>query len=128
MARNLKILSIDDDLINLKLINTMLKKSNKVDEIVEASNGLDALNILDQRDDIDMVLLDIKMPVMDGIEVLSTLKAKGLTDKIAIVVITTDETRKAQALDNGAYDFLTKPVRKEDIEKRIDQIYQLVNQ
>jgi len=128
MARMLKVLSIDDDLINLKLIKVMVGKSGKVDEVVEASNGLDALNILDQRDDIDLVLLDIKMPVMDGIEVLSTLKAKGVTDKIAIIVITTDETRKAEAMDNGAYDFLTKPVRKEDLETRVDQIYQLVNQ
>jgi len=128
MAKLLKVLSIDDDLINLKLIKVMVGKSDKVEEVVEASNGLDALNVLDQRDDIDLVLLDIKMPVMDGIEVLGTLKAKGVTDKIAVVVITTDETRRAEAMDNGAYDFLTKPVRKEDLDSRIEQIYQLANQ
>ena len=87
MAKMLKVLSIDDDLINLKLIKAMVGKSGKVDEVIEASNGLDALNILDQRDDIDLVLLDIKMPVMDGIEVLSTLKAKGVTDKLSHDII-----------------------------------------
>ncbi len=128
MAKKLKVLSIDDDFINLKLIKMMVGKSDKVEEVIEASNGLDALNVLDQRDDIDLVLLDIKMPVMDGIEVLTTLKAKGLTDKIAVIIITTDETRKAEAMDSGAYDFLTKPVRKEELDSRVEQIYQLTNQ
>lgn len=69
MEKKLKILTVDDDFINLKLISSMLKRNANIDTIVEATNGLDALNLLKSEGNIDLILLDIKMPIMDGIEI-----------------------------------------------------------
>lgn len=77
MEKQLKILAVDDDFINLKLISSMLRKNEKVGAIIEATNGLDAINLLKTQGDIDLVLLDIKMPVMDGIEFLTNIQSMG---------------------------------------------------
>ncbi|MFV0480871.1 MAG: PleD family two-component system response regulator, partial [Campylobacteraceae bacterium] len=67
MSKKLKVLSVDDDFINLKLVNVLLKKNPNILSIVEAKNGLEAIDILKSTSDIDLILLDIKMPVMNGI-------------------------------------------------------------
>ncbi|OHE07965.1 MAG: response regulator receiver protein, partial [Sulfurimonas sp. RIFOXYB2_FULL_37_5] len=97
MEKRLKILAVDDDFINLKLISSMLKRNINVDTIVEATNGLDALNLLKMEANIDLILLDIKMPVMDGIEFLTNLQSMPEFQKLPVIVLTTDETRKNEA-------------------------------
>ncbi|MDR0579871.1 MAG: response regulator [Campylobacteraceae bacterium] len=127
MAKKLKILSVDDDFINLKLINVMLKKNPNVAEVLEAKNGAEALDVLKARPDIDMVLLDIKMPIMDGIQFLVTIHSHSMQElkNIPIVVLTTDDTRKYEALEKGAHDFLIKPIREHDLFEKIQKITQL---
>ena len=114
MQKQLKILAVDDDFINLKLISSMLRKNDNVGIIIEATNGLDAINLLKTQGDIDLVLLDIKMPVMDGIEFLTNIQSMLEFKKIPIIVLTTDETRKNEAFEHGAFDFLVKPIREND--------------
>jgi len=76
MQRNdLIILAVDDDMINLKLLKSMLGKSGKVKEVIEAKNGSDAIGHLKSRDDIDLILLDIIMPIMGGIDMLKVVRA-----------------------------------------------------
>ncbi|MDR2341905.1 MAG: response regulator [Campylobacteraceae bacterium] len=125
MAKKLKILSVDDDFINLKLINVMLKKNPNVVEVLEAKNGAEALDVLRLRPDVDMVLLDIKMPVMDGIQFLVTIHSMQELKNIPIVVLTTDDTRKYEALEKGAHDFLIKPIREHDLFEKVQKITQL---
>lgn len=125
MEKKLKILAIDDDFINLKLIGSMLKKNSNVDTIVEATNGLDALGILKTQGDVDLILLDIKMPVMDGIEFLTNLQSMPDFSKLPVVVLTTDETRKNEAFDNGAFDFLVKPIRESELSAKIQKVCDL---
>ncbi|MDR0666602.1 MAG: response regulator [Campylobacteraceae bacterium] len=124
--KKLKVLSVDDDFINLKLVNVMLKKNPNVACVIEASNGLEALNVLKREQDIDMVLLDIKMPVMNGIEFLANLRSQGLKN-MPIIVLTTDETKKYEALENGAHDFLVKPLREPELSEKILKIAQLLD-
>jgi putative two-component system response regulator len=126
MAKKLKILSVDDDFINLKLINLMLKKNPNISEVIEAENGLDALNLLKKVTDVDMVLLDIKMPVMDGIEFLVNIRSDQELKNIPIIVLTTDDTRKYEALENGAHDFLIKPIREHELSEKIQKVAQLL--
>ncbi len=116
---HLKILAVDDDMINLKLLKSMLRKSDTIDEIIEASNGADALAILKERPDIDIVLLDIIMPIMGGIEMLKVLRADDSFKAIPVIVLTTDETKKGEALESGANDFLMKPIREKDVISKI---------
>ncbi|MGE4472525.1 MAG: response regulator, partial [Sulfuricurvum sp.] len=73
--KKLKVLAVDDDMINLKLLKTMLMKTPNVSQVVEAKNGADAIGVLKSQDDIDIILLDIIMPVMGGIEMLKVIRA-----------------------------------------------------
>ena len=116
---NLVVLAVDDDIINLKLLKSMLLKTGKVKEVVEAKNGSDAIGVLKSREDVDLILLDIIMPIMNGIEVLKVVRADDSLRQLPIIVLTTDETKKAEALDHGANGFLTKPIRNDDLIRQI---------
>ena len=116
MRDNLIILAVDDDMINLKLLKSLLMKSGHVTEVIEAKNGNEAVDILKHRQqEIDLVLLDIIMPIMNGIEVLQVVRADDNLRQVPIIVLTTDETKKGEALEFGANSFLMKPIRKDDL-------------
>lgn len=116
---DLIVLAVDDDIINLKLLKSMLLKTGKVKEVIEAKNGSDAIGVLKSREDIDLILLDIIMPIMNGIEVLKVVRADDSLRQLPIIVLTTDETKKTEALDHGANGFLTKPIRNDELLKQI---------
>ena len=119
IKNDLVVLTVDDDLINLKLLKSMLTKSGNVKEVIEARNGSDAIGELKSRDDIDLILLDIIMPIMGGIDMLKVVRADDNLRQLPIIVLTTDETKKAEALECGANGFLMKPIRNEDLLKKI---------
>ena len=122
MSKLLTILTVDDDMINLKLLKSMLKKTESASEIIEAGNGAEAINILKSRTDIDLILLDIVMPVMNGIEMLKIVRADNSLKKVPIIVLTTDETKKAEAIEFGADGFLMKPIRAIDLKDKIAEV------
>ncbi len=126
MNRGLKILAVDDDLINLKLIHSMLKSNPDVAEIIEAKDGLDAINKVKDSDNIDLILLDIKMPIMDGIEFMENISSMVDKKNIPIIVLTTDETKKHQAFESGAFDFLLKPIREHSLYEKISKVKNLL--
>lgn len=117
----LKVLVVDDDFINRKLIQTLLKKSPKVTEIIEAENGSDALDKMKKDPSINLILLDIMMPVVDGIEFLKIFRSDMSNAHIPVIVLSTDDTRKTEVFDNGANDFLRKPVMQDKLYEKIDQ-------
>jgi len=120
--KNMTVLAVDDDMINLKLLRSMLMKTGNVAEVVEAKNGSDAIGILKARNDIDLILLDIIMPVMGGIEMLKVVRADENLRQLPIIVLTTDETKKSEALELGANEFLMKPIRNDDLTKKIASV------
>jgi len=117
---NLKILNVDDDMINRKLLSTMIKKAEGISEVVEVANGEEALKELKSKK-YDIVLLDIIMPVLDGLEVIRVMKSDKNLKDIPIIILTTDDSKKAQALELGANDFLPKPVRAAALLEKIKQ-------
>jgi len=119
MSKNLIILAVDYDLINLKLLKSMLMKHDNVIEVIEAKNGSDAIGSIKSRPDINLMLLDIIMPVMNGLEVLKVVRSDENIEQIPIIVLTTDETKRTEALDLGANGFLMKPIRKDDLYAKI---------
>ena len=119
---DLIILAVDDDTINLKLLKSMLKRTQKVKEVIEAENGADAIGVLKERDDIDLVLLDIIMPIMGGIDVLKIARADENLRQVPIIVLTTDETKKSEALEFGANSFIMKPIRKDDLIHKMESV------
>jgi putative two-component system response regulator len=122
LDNKLKVLAVDDDFINLKLLKTMLMKAPNVYQVVEAKNGADAIGILKTQDDIDIILLDIIMPVMGGIEMLKVIRADESLRQLPVIILTTDETKKTEALECGANGFLMKPVREKDVISKIAQL------
>jgi putative two-component system response regulator len=117
----LKVLVVDDDFINRKLLQTLLKKNPKVTEIVEAENGSDALDKIKKDPSINIILLDIMMPVVDGIEFLKIFRSDMSNAHVPVIVLSTDDTRKTEVFDNGANDFLRKPVMQDHLYEKIDQ-------
>jgi len=102
-----KILIVDDDATNRKLLMAILKRGGH--EIIEAENGVDALSKL--TPDIDIILLDLMMPLMNGLEFLEVLPSKKPECmNIPVLVLTTDDSKKVEALNKGAKEVLIKPV------------------
>lgn len=116
--KKLNVLIVDDDFINLKLLEVLLKKYESVGKIFEAKNGVEAIDLL-KKESIDLMLLDILMPVMDGIEVLKIIKSDENLKNIPVIVLSTDETKKIESLDNGANDFINKPIREQILNEKI---------
>lgn len=104
------ILIVDDIPANLQILNVHL--SDEGYHVIESTNGQEALDILNQDPDaIDLILLDVMMPVMSGLEVLAEIKNNPLTDNIPIILITAnaDDDNVAEGLDMGAFDYIIKP-------------------
>ncbi|KAI0183230.1 hypothetical protein EV127DRAFT_353155 [Xylaria flabelliformis] len=110
-----RVLLVDDNAINLKLLVTFMKKLNL--PYAEAINGLEAVTKFKEADmPFDVVLMDLQMPVMDGLEATREIREyeqKNSMGNVRIVAITgvgNDETRQ-EAMDAGMSEYLTKPVR-----------------
>jgi len=122
--KKIDVLIVDDDFINLKLLETMLKKNDMVQNIFTATNGLEALEVM-KKNAPDIVLLDIIMPVMNGIEMLKFVKNDQQLSQIPVIVLSTDETKKNDALENGALGFINKPIREQQLMETIRKYTQL---
>ena len=116
---NKKVLVVDDDAINRKLIIKILEK--KGFEAVEASNGVEALTTLNTNNDIDIILLDIVMPVMNGIEFLKQIRTDSKYMDIPVIILTTDDTKKEETLTYGANDIIIKPVSPVNLLEKMEK-------
>ncbi len=123
---SMNVLSVDDDFINLKLVSSILKRNSHINRVVEATNGLEALEKLKNNKDINLILLDMVMPVMDGSKFLDNLLANEKWKEIPVIVLTTDETTKQEAFEKGVYDFILKPVREHVLNEKIDKVVELL--
>jgi putative two-component system response regulator len=117
----LKVLVVDDDFINRKLLHTLLKKNTTVSEIIEAENGSDALDKMKKNPSINLILLDIMMPIVDGIEFLKIFRSDMANSHIPVIVLSTDDSRKTEVFDNGANDFMRKPIKEGDLFSKMTQ-------
>lgn len=121
-----KILFVDDEQFVLDGLNRLLREYRNRWELRPALNGKEALDIVD-NETIDMIISDVRMPGMNGLELLERLQADEKTKNIPVVILTGDQERslKRQALDLGAVDLLNKPINKEDLVSRIDNVLKL---
>src|SRR6201997_3646045 len=104
-----RVLVVDDVPANVKLLEARL--SDEYFDVMPACNGAEAFSIC-QRAECDIILLDVRMPHMDGFEVCRRLKSNPATHFIPVVIITALDSPadRVRGLDAGADDFLTKPV------------------
>ena len=124
-----KILSVDDELdLELLLTQYFRRKIRKGEyEFVFAHNGLEALTMMVKHPDIEIILSDINMPEMDGLTLLAKInEMRNPALKVIMVSAYGDMGNIRQAMNNGAFDFATKPIDLDDlsltIEKAIEQI------
>ncbi len=112
------LLIVDDELGARQSLEVILEDDYRV---LSAVNGQEALEIL-QRETIDLVLLDVNMPEMDGLEVLQ--KMKELDEEIDVIMVSAlNLARKAaDAIKSGAYDYITKPYEPEDILSTVNRV------
>lgn len=113
-----KILIVDDQLSNLKVLDSVLKNNNY--KVKKAMDGETAL-ISVETDQPDLILLDIKMPNLDGYEVCQKIKSNPQTQDIPIIFISAlDEVfDKVKAFEVGGVDYITKPFQEEEVLARI---------
>lgn len=129
----MKILIVDDDRINSTILNRLLARDGHT--VITAFNGRDGVLMFEQEQP-DMVLMDIRMPLMNGYEAARQIKELGGDRFIPIIFLTavTDDEGLAKCIDAGGDDFLTKPFNriilqaKIDAMERIRQLYLVLSQ
>ena len=120
---NAKIMVVDDEADLETLIKQKFRRQirEKTYEFSFASNGAEALRMLHDSPDIDMVLSDINMPEMDGLTLLTKLAEQNLLLKSVIVSAYGDMDNIRVAMNRGAFDFLCKPINFEDLELTVEK-------
>jgi CheY-like chemotaxis protein len=113
-----KILVVDDQPINVQLLKRKLEREGL--RVIAAYNGLEALDLV-KKDPPDLILLDVMMPDMDGIEVCQRLQRDEETKTIPVIFITarTSKEGKIEGLNVGAVDYITKPVDLDETLARV---------
>ena len=117
MDDTINILAVDDVEMNQSMLEFMLADLSHT--FFKAGNGRQALELLDRNPDIDIILLDLEMPVMDGFETLSRLKQSERFSEIPVIVITSGKEEILRTLAMGANDFLSKPYNLEELKLRV---------
>ena len=118
MERAHHILCVDDEDFNLDLLESLLRPHGY--EILSALNGLEALQLLASKT-VDLVLLDINMPLMNGYELCSRMKADPQLKHIPVIMITSLDSKenKMKCMEAGAEEFLSKPYDQAELLLRI---------
>lgn len=118
LAQKAQILVVDDEQSMRESMHMLLKDHY---EVHIAASGHDAIKVIKQQN-IDLVLLDIRLPEIDGIEVLKIIK--GLDDSIEVIMVTAVITvgKAVEALRNGAYDYITKPFDIEALAEQVEKV------
>src|SRR6202142_4292040 len=113
-----KILAVDDEPDFELLIKQRFRRQIRDEEFEFrfAHHGEEALAALDAEPDIELMLLDINMPVMDGLTLLAELRDRQASVRAIIVSAYGDMTNLRTAMNRGAFDFVTKPVDLNDLE------------
>lgn len=118
-TRKVKILLAEDDLINQKLFSYMLKEI--AEELLIASTGKEAIDLFKEHSGIDLILMDLKMPEMDGYEAAKNIRQLDETVKIFALSAFAPETQGAAINGKDFNDYVGKPIRKADLLKAIEK-------
>jgi signal transduction histidine kinase len=117
----LNILVADDSIVARSVILKTLRLTGiELGEIHQAANGLQAIDILENKE-IDLLFLDITMPVVNGLDVLRKLKTDSHLQNIPVILVTAlgDDEDVIRGLDAGAHDYITKPFKKQIFAARV---------
>jgi HAMP domain-containing protein/signal transduction histidine kinase/DNA-binding response OmpR family regulator len=110
-----KVLIVDDDIRNIFALSSVLEWHNM--NILSADTGRDAIDLLNAQPDVDVVLMDIMMPEMDGYETMRTIRRIPRFKKLPIIAVTAKAMKgdREKCIEAGAWDYLSKPVDAEQM-------------
>ncbi|HXB12624.1 MAG TPA: response regulator, partial [Bacteroidia bacterium] len=115
VLRGKKVLIVDDDVRNLFALTTALERF-KIN-ILSAESGMEAIAVMKKNPDIDIVLMDIMMPEMDGYETMRCIRKDKINDNVTIIAVTAKAMKgdRQKCIESGASDYITKPVNVEQL-------------
>lgn len=125
-GRQFSILHIEDDIVDTMVVERILKKKNLVSELFNAKNGVEALDLLKGKNgkkvNPEIILLDLNMPKMNGLEFLKELRADADLKSIKVFVLTTsdDENDKKTAYKYNVSGYIIKPINATEFENLFD--------
>ncbi len=119
---NHKVLVVDDTSTNRELIFNILKTSDGEYDILQAANGQEGYDTAVAQLP-DVILMDLRMPVVDGIESIKMLKINDITKEIPVLVLTAYSSSESlkESFDVGAFDYITKPINAGELISRINK-------
>jgi two-component system chemotaxis response regulator CheY len=118
---SIRALIIDDSSVMRKIVERSLRQAGiELTKVFEAGNGAEALGVL-QENQVDLILCDINMPVMDGLEFIKQLPGVANAKDVPVVMITTEgsESHVVQALSCGARGYIRKPFTPEQVREQV---------
>lgn len=118
---NVRALIVDDSSVMRKIVERSLRQAGlAIAEVIEASNGAEALAAIESHE-VDLILCDINMPVMDGLEFVKQLSQMPKGKGIPVVMITTEgsEGHVVQALSAGARGYIRKPFTPDQVKEHV---------
>jgi len=118
-----KILIVDDSQLIHSMYRLVLNRYKNC-KIVDAMNGLEALDVLSRENDFNLILLDINMPVMNGLQFMEKIKKENIYKHVPIIVISTEgkEEDTLKALQLGATGYVVKPFKPHMLYELIEKI------
>jgi CheY-like chemotaxis protein len=110
MLRDKTALLVDDDMRTLFALSRFLSERGM--RVLKADNGEKAISVLEESSDVDVVLMDIMMPVLDGYETMKRIRAQDRFKKLPIIALTAKAMKgdRERCMEAGASDYLPKPV------------------
>ena len=113
--QNRKVLVVDDDIRNIFALNSVLERHKMA--VISATNGQDAITLVESTDDLALVLMDVMMPEMDGYETMRRIRNNPRFRKLPIIALTAKAMRgdREKCLEAGASDYVAKPVNTEQL-------------
>jgi two-component system chemotaxis response regulator CheY len=124
-VKKLRVLIVDDSSVMRKIVERSLHQAGlELVEVLQAGNGVEAL-VEVQKGNLDLILSDINMPAMDGIEFLRNLQGLEAAKGVPVVMITTEgsEARVVEALSVGAKGYIRKPFTPEQVKERVSALF-----
>ena len=118
----IKVLIVDDQSLIREGLRMMLSLYDNIFLVGEASNGKEAIEILGNKE-VDLVLMDIRMPIMDGVEATRIIKEKYPEVKVLILTTFNEDEYIFEGLKNGADGYLLKDISSEELVKSIETVY-----
>jgi len=117
----IRALIVDDSSVMRKIVDRSLRQAGiEISQLFEAGNGAEALGVV-QDNKVDLILCDINMPVMDGLEFVRRLKEMDNTKNVPIIMITTEGGEKSvlEALSLGAKGYIRKPFTPDQVKEHV---------